>query len=103
MRKWDRYCIKCFLELEDTDVRCRHCGQDYVKLHIRITAIHKKDKPNFKDRKLWLCKTGVLIIDRDYKYINNSDIEAGWYGGYFIPDESPSETWLLNAIQFIEV
>jgi len=103
MRRWNRCCIRCFYDLEDTDVRCRHCGYDYAKLHIRITAIHKKDRQNYKDRKLWLGKTGEFIIDTDYKYAKNSDIEAGWYGGYFIPDESPSETWLHNAIQFIEV
>jgi len=103
MRKWDRYCVRCFWNLEDADVRCRHCGQDYVKLHIRITAIHKKDSRNRKDRKLWIGKTGEFIIDTDFKDIKNSEIEAGWYAGYFIPDESPTETWLQNAIQFIEV
>ena len=103
MRKWDRYCVRCFWNLEDTDVRCRHCGHDFVKLHIRITAIHKKDSHNFKDRKLWIGKTGEFIIDTDYTSVKNSAIGAGWCGGYFIPDESPSETWLHNAIQFIEV
>ena len=68
MRKWDRYCVKCFWNLEDTDVRCRHCGHDFVKLHIRITAIHKKDSHNFKDRKLWIGNQTQIAISTAHRF-----------------------------------
>ena len=100
--KWDRYCISCFAELSDTAVHCDRCGQDYDRKHVKITALHKKEAL-YKDRKRWIGKTGEFIIDTDYKDIENTPIEAGWYGGYFAPDGSPDDIWLLGAIKYEEV
>ena len=100
--RWDRTCDRCFASLSDTAVHCDRCGQDFVQKHVRITALHKK-KALYKDRKQWIGKTGEFIIDTDYKDVEITPIEAGWYGGYFVPDESPSDTWLLGAVKYEEV
>jgi hypothetical protein len=90
------------MPLEDTAVRCI-CGYQYQKTHIEITAVHPKHSGMArKDRKRWVGKTGDFILEVDYKNVNITPVEAGWYGGIFIPDEPPSEPWLQNAIKYKE-
>jgi tetratricopeptide (TPR) repeat protein len=103
MRRWDRFCTKCFQDLDDDAVHCNKCGQNYAKLHIKIIEIHPKSGLGRRDRKLWTGQTGDFILETDYSDVKNSPIPEGWCGGYFIPDGSPTQTMLLNAIDYDEV
>jgi hypothetical protein len=104
--KWDRSCNNCFRPLDDTAVRCV-CGYEYPVMHVEITAVHPKAtglgrKEAREFRKQWVGKSGDFILEEDYKSVKDTAIEAGWYGGIFIPDDSPTESELQNAIQYRE-